>query len=268
MAYDPEQDMIEQEEKQRDDSLTKLRRDRGKMEELICKLTIALEKRGGKVEHLNALLSETDDCININLIADYLMGVREMVRIDPVRIVTETGKSDRVRADAVEYIPADELPWEILTTAESGISRTRVYIAVRLTDRTALKEVALEGGKADSCIAARKLESDDDLYEVALQGQWNTTAFEILKRLPFEKLADFVHDCKEGQRVMSAVRRITDTEVLWWVTRYWGELGRLDSTTDPNSVPCSYVSDVTMLASERLKELVLGGAPFPPSAVI
>jgi len=235
LAYDLEKDIREQEEKGRDDSLTKLRRDRGKMEEIFGSLTVALEKRGGGVEHLFALLSGADSAPDVDIIADYLMGVREMTSIDPFRIVTETGKSDRVRAKAVQDIPADELPWEMcLDHATSAWSRTRINIVKRLTDQSKLKAIALKGGRWDSAVAADKLTNNDDLVEVALSSFYNTTVFVALDHLPEAFLHLVIDQTKhvlpKREILVAAVARISDRKKLFELRAVRGNEDLFDAT--------------------------------------
>ncbi|MEK7144937.1 MAG: hypothetical protein AAB794_03755 [Patescibacteria group bacterium] len=189
-----------------DDSLKKLRRDRGKMEELIARLTFALEDRGGTVEHLFGLLSQQEGSTTarVNFIAGLIMGTQRLVPIDPLEVLTKTGASDEVRRYAVTAggIKEEDLPVDRLLDPLFVFPRTRLAIVERLTDQKKLKRIALEGDQVVGALAVRKLTSPKDLYDVAAGANYGTTCLAAIGQMTDQKL----------------IRRFTEDRI--WIDTY------------------------------------------------
>lgn len=206
---------------QRENSLKRLRRDRGKVEEFITQLMLALEKRGGEVEHLFGTLSERSNAPSIEFIADYVMGVRGMLPFVPIDIVTQFGKSDEVMAAAIQYIKEEELPTYLLIR-DPGFTYplTRLAITEKLTDQERLKKVALYGGRDDGELAVSKLTSPSDLVQVALSSDYPSTAFAALDRLSQNHLVHVVNQHAYLRQQLrsdvaeSAVNKLSDEKML------------------------------------------------------
>lgn len=225
---DPYEHINEHERRLPNDSLKKLRRDCGKVKEFVDRLTVALELRGGTVEHLFGTLSgkNTIDALEIDYIADFLMGCGRVVRVDPLEIVTNTGGSDVVRSIAVAGIKEEYLPVHLLINNPGFcFPRTRIAIVERLTDQTKLKEIALKGGRNDGALAANKLASFDDLYDVAMGASYQSTALVAVERLSEEYLCRLAECCMNEMIQVVAIGKITDRRKLLSLTTKWPWLG-------------------------------------------
>ena len=192
-----------------DESLKKLRRDRGKVEEIIGQLTFCLEKLGGTVENLHNLLSADESLApKINNIAELIMGKVRLMPGDALEIVTTAGKSALVRMRAVDGIKEEDLPVHLFIDPEFRYPLTRIAIVERLSDQKKLKEVALKdrlyGYAVAGALAVDKIESPSDLYDVAV-GARHDTASLAAARLTDENL---LAQLAGNENVCDAVRKV------------------------------------------------------------
>ena len=145
------------------------------------------------------------------------MGTHHLWPIDPLTVVTNTGKSDLVRSRAVAEIKEEDLPAHLLTGGPSSdfcYPRTRLVIVNRLNDQAKLKKIALKGGRDDGEFAATKLTSLDDLYDVAMHSWYLPAGFAAVNRLPPEYLLRLMapetvwKSAKRREDIQSAVMSI------------------------------------------------------------
>lgn len=223
-TYDPYEEL---KSLRSDDSLKKLRRDHGKAEEIVSQLIIAMEQLGGTSNDLFSLISGPSITPQIKHIAELIMGKLRLKSIDPLEVLTNTGMSDAVRLYAVTNggIEEKDLPVHLIIDNRFPFPRTSLAVVERITSQQKLKEIALKGSRSTGALAAKKLKSSDDLYDVAMSARYNTAALIAVGRLPNDYLVLLVKSYPNEAVLEAAIGRITDKKQLQEFRTNWPRSG-------------------------------------------